>query len=80
MATLFLAVRVKQIASYCHTFLEIVHVRDFWTGRQSYCLDFLILLGVCIYVILGGLCTTFLCDYSQAPMILSIIATDTKTV
>ncbi|KAG2056955.1 hypothetical protein BDR06DRAFT_952022 [Suillus hirtellus] len=45
-----------------------------------YAASFLIPLGVCIYVILGGLCTTFLWAYSQAPMMLSIVATDAKTV
>ncbi|KAG1800954.1 uncharacterized protein HD556DRAFT_1341035 [Suillus plorans] len=49
------------------------------TGMNICATSFLILLGVCIYVALGGLCTTFLCDYSQAPMMLSIVATDTKT-
>jgi Na+/proline symporter len=88
-----LAVRVKMIAPYCHTFLEIVHARygnaahfmfatfglvvnlivssmlllggsavvNAFTGMNIYAANFLIPLGVCIYVILGGLRATFLC-------------------
>ncbi|KAG2350176.1 Na+/solute symporter [Suillus weaverae] len=100
-----LAVRVKQIAPYCHTFLEIVHARygntahfmfatfglvvnlivssmlllggsavvNAFTGMNIYAANFLIPLGVCIYVILGGLRATFLCDYSHTLILMILI-------
>lgn len=89
-----LAVRVKMIAPYCHTYLEIVHARygsaahfmfvtfglvtnlivsselllggsavvNAFTGMNIYAANFLIPIGVGIYVILGGLRATFLCE------------------
>ncbi|KAF9244545.1 Sodium:solute symporter family-domain-containing protein [Melanogaster broomeanus] len=100
-----LAVRVKMIAPYCHTYLEIVHARygntahfifatyglivnlivssmlllggsavvNAFTGMNIYAANFLIPLGVCIYVILGGLRATFLCDYSHTLILMIII-------
>ncbi|KAG2369496.1 Sodium:solute symporter family-domain-containing protein [Suillus spraguei] len=100
-----LAVRVKQIAPYCHTFLEIVHARygntahfmfatfglvvnlivssmlllggsavvNAFTGMNIYAANFLIPLGVCVYVILGGLRATFLCDYSHTLILMILI-------
>ncbi|KAF8846221.1 Na+/solute symporter [Paxillus ammoniavirescens] len=100
-----LAVRVKMIAPYCHTYLEIVHARygntahfifatyglivnlivssmlllggsavvNAFTGMNIYAANFLIPLGVCIYVILGGLRATFLCDYSHTLILMILI-------
>ncbi|EIW86873.1 Na+/solute symporter [Coniophora puteana RWD-64-598 SS2] len=100
-----LSVRVKMIAPYCHTYLEIVHARygntahfvfatfglvvnlfvssmlllggsavvNAFTGMNVYAANFLIPLGVCIYVILGGLRATFLCDYSHTLILMIII-------
>ncbi|OJA16231.1 hypothetical protein AZE42_00057, partial [Rhizopogon vesiculosus] len=100
-----LAVRIKMIAPYCHTFLEIVHARygnaahfmfatfglvvnlivssmlllggsavvNAFTGMNIYAANFLIPLGVCIYVILGGLRATFLCDYSHTLILMILI-------
>ncbi|KAJ7741924.1 solute symporter family transporter [Mycena maculata] len=42
------------------------------TGMNVYAAIFLIPLGVCVYVVLGGLRATFLCDYSHT-MILMIV-------
>ncbi|KAJ7359655.1 solute symporter family transporter [Mycena albidolilacea] len=42
------------------------------TGMNVYAAIFLIPLGVCVYVILGGLRATFLCDYSHT-LILMIV-------
>ncbi|KAI0957024.1 hypothetical protein AcW1_005550 [Taiwanofungus camphoratus] len=100
-----LAVRVKMIAPYCHTYLEIVHARygnaahfvfatyalvtnlivssmlllggsavvNAFTGMNVYAANFLIPVGVVIYVILGGLRATFLCDYSHTLILMIII-------
>ncbi|KAF9811021.1 hypothetical protein IEO21_06725 [Rhodonia placenta] len=100
-----LAVRVKMIAPYCHTYLEIVHARygsaahfmfvtfglvtnlivsselllggsavvNAFTGMNIYAANFLIPIGVGIYVILGGLRATFLCDYSHTLILMIII-------
>ncbi|EGN99422.1 hypothetical protein SERLA73DRAFT_168870 [Serpula lacrymans var. lacrymans S7.3] len=100
-----LSVRVKMIAPYCHTYLEIVHARygntahfifatfglvtnlivssmlllggsavvNAFTGMNIYAANFLIPLGVVIYVILGGLRATFLCDYSHTLILMIII-------
>ncbi|KIJ21902.1 hypothetical protein PAXINDRAFT_6031 [Paxillus involutus ATCC 200175] len=101
-----LGVRVKMIAPYCHTYLEIVHARygntahfifatyglivnlivssmlllggsavvNVFTGMNVYAANFLIPLGVCsIYVILGGLRATFLCDYSHTLILMILI-------
>ena len=89
-----LAVRVKMIAPYCHTYLEIVQARygntphfifvtyglvtnlivssmlllggsavvNAFTGMNIYAANFLIPIGVMVYVILGGLRATFLCQ------------------
>ena len=95
-----LAVRVKMIAPYCHTYLEIVQARygntphfifvtyglvtnlivssmlllggsavvNAFTGMNIYAANFLIPIGVMVYVILGGLRATFLCQWlSSAP-------------
>ncbi|KAJ5601489.1 hypothetical protein N7510_011023 [Penicillium lagena] len=43
------------------------------TGMNVYAAVFLIPLGVCAYVVLGGLRATFLCDYSHTVIMLSII-------
>ncbi|EGN99399.1 hypothetical protein SERLA73DRAFT_108889 [Serpula lacrymans var. lacrymans S7.3] len=100
-----LSVRVKMIAPYCHTYLEIVHARygnaahfifatfalvtnlivssmlllggsavvNAFTGMNIYAANFLIPLGVVIYVILGGLRATFLCDYSHTLILMIVI-------
>ncbi|PCH38690.1 Na+/solute symporter [Wolfiporia cocos MD-104 SS10] len=100
-----LAVRVKMIAPYCHTYLEIVQARygntphfifvtfalvtnlivssmlllggsavvNALTGMNIYAANFLIPIGVVIYVILGGLRATFLCDYSHTLILMIII-------
>ncbi|KAG9314224.1 Sodium:solute symporter family-domain-containing protein [Chiua virens] len=100
-----LAIRVKMIAPYCHTYLEIVHARygntahfifatyglivnlivssmlllggsavvNAFTGMNIYAANFLIPIGVCIYVILGGLRATFLCDYSHTLILMILI-------
>ncbi|KAI0944312.1 hypothetical protein AcW1_002055 [Taiwanofungus camphoratus] len=100
-----LAIRVKMIAPYCHTYLEIIHARygntahfvfaffglvtnlivssmlllggsavvNAFTGMNIYAANFLIPLGVAIYVILGGLRATFLCDYSHTLILMIII-------
>ncbi|KAJ5819913.1 hypothetical protein N7474_005504 [Penicillium riverlandense] len=43
------------------------------TGMNVYAAVFLIPLGVCAYVVLGGLRATFLCDYTHTVIMLSII-------
>ncbi|QKX57670.1 uncharacterized protein TRUGW13939_04788 [Talaromyces rugulosus] len=43
------------------------------TGINVYAAVFLIPLGVCVYVVLGGLRATFLCDYSHTVIMLIII-------
>ncbi|KAK6443498.1 hypothetical protein LTR95_000325 [Oleoguttula sp. CCFEE 5521] len=43
------------------------------TGMNVYAAIFLIPLGVCTYVILGGLRSTFLCDYSHTLILMVII-------
>ncbi|GAB1738493.1 hypothetical protein NU219Hw_g3299t1 [Hortaea werneckii] len=43
------------------------------TGMNVYAAIFLIPLGVCVYVILGGLRATFLCDYSHTLVLMVII-------
>ncbi|GAB7337578.1 hypothetical protein MBLNU457_g2888t1 [Dothideomycetes sp. NU457] len=43
------------------------------TGMNVYAAIFLIPLGVCVYVILGGLRATFLCDYSHTLILMVII-------
>ncbi|RLL94798.1 hypothetical protein CFD26_104593 [Aspergillus turcosus] len=43
------------------------------TGINVYAAIFLIPLGVCVYVVLGGLRATFLCDYSHTVIMLIII-------
>lgn len=100
-----LAVRVKMIAPYCHTYLEIIHARygntahfvfaafglttnliassmmlvggsavlNAFTGMNVYAANFLIPLGVALYVILGGLRATFLCKLGSQ-RILSLTA------
>ncbi|GBE80408.1 Sodium:solute symporter family-domain-containing protein [Sparassis latifolia] len=100
-----LAVRVKMIAPYCHTYLEIVQARygsaahfmfvtyglvtnlivssmlllggsavvNAFTGMNIYASNFLIPLGVMIYVILGGLRATFLCDFVHTMILMIII-------
>ncbi|KAH7918066.1 hypothetical protein BV22DRAFT_1115482 [Leucogyrophana mollusca] len=101
-----LAVRVKMIAPYCHTYLEIIHARypgnaahivfacfglttnliassmllvggsavlNAFTGMNVYAANFLIPLGVAVYVILGGLRATLLCDYSHTLILMIII-------
>lgn len=39
------------------------------TGMNVYAAVFLIPIGVCVYVVLGGLRATFLCEYSNLPLI-----------
>ncbi|KAI0736599.1 Sodium:solute symporter family-domain-containing protein [Fomitopsis betulina] len=100
-----LAVRVKMIAPYCHTYLEIVQARygntphfifvtyglvtnlivssmlllggsavvNAFTGMNIYAANFLIPIGVMVYVILGGLRATFLCDYTHTLILMTII-------
>ncbi|KAH9925239.1 Sodium:solute symporter family-domain-containing protein [Fomitopsis serialis] len=100
-----LAVRVKMIAPYCHTYLEIVQARygntphlifvtyglvtnlivssmlllggsavvNAFTGMNIYAANFLIPIGVMVYVILGGLRATFLCDYTHTLILMIII-------
>ncbi|KAH9949091.1 Sodium:solute symporter family-domain-containing protein [Amylocystis lapponica] len=100
-----LAVRVKLIAPYCHTYLEIIHARygntahfvfvtyalvtnllvssmmllggsavvNALTGMNIYAATFLIPLGVVIYVILGGLRATFLCDFLHTFILMVVI-------
>ncbi|KAF2736610.1 solute symporter family transporter [Polyplosphaeria fusca] len=43
------------------------------TGMNVYAAIFLIPTGVCLYVILGGLRATFLCDYSHTMILMIII-------
>ncbi|KAL4760991.1 sodium:solute symporter family protein [Aspergillus foveolatus] len=43
------------------------------TGMNVYAAVFLIPLGVCIYVVLGGLRATFLCDYTHTVIVMVII-------
>ncbi|KAI6905864.1 solute symporter family transporter, partial [Hortaea werneckii] len=43
------------------------------TGINVYAAIFLIPLGVCVYVVLGGLRATFLCDYSHTLVLMVII-------
>ncbi|CAL3965124.1 unnamed protein product [Diplocarpon coronariae] len=43
------------------------------TGMDVYAAIFLIPLGVCVYVVLGGLRATFLCDYTHTFIVLIII-------
>lgn len=43
------------------------------TGMNVYAAIFLIPLGVCVYVVLGGLRATFLCDYSHTLILMIII-------
>lgn len=43
------------------------------TGMNVYAAVFLIPLGVCVYVVLGGLRATFLCDYSHTIIVMIII-------
>ncbi|KAH8793946.1 Sodium:solute symporter family-domain-containing protein [Hyaloscypha finlandica] len=43
------------------------------TGMNVYAAIFLIPLGVCIYVVLGGLRATFLCDYTHTFIVMIII-------
>lgn len=43
------------------------------TGMNVYAAIFLIPLGVCVYVVLGGLRATFLCDYTHTFIVLIII-------
>ncbi|KAI4115355.1 MAG: hypothetical protein LQ345_004027 [Seirophora villosa] len=43
------------------------------TGMNVYAAIFLIPLGVCVYVVLGGLRATFLCDYSHTLILMVII-------
>ncbi|KAL1969214.1 hypothetical protein VTN77DRAFT_468 [Rasamsonia byssochlamydoides] len=43
------------------------------TGMNVYAATFLIPLGVCVYVVLGGLRATFLCDYSHTVIVMIII-------
>lgn len=100
-----LAVKLKQNAPRCHTFLEIIHerygVQVHWlfmffalatnllvstqlllggsavvnalTGVNIYASNILIPLGVVIYVVLGGLRATFLCDYSHTVILMIVI-------
>ncbi|KAH9949092.1 Sodium:solute symporter family-domain-containing protein [Amylocystis lapponica] len=100
-----LAVRVKLIAPYCHTYLEIIHARygnaahftfatyaivtnlivssmlllggsavvNAFTGMNIYAANFLIPLGVVVYVILGGLRATFLCDFLHTLILMIVI-------
>ncbi|KZT05021.1 uncharacterized protein LAESUDRAFT_656553 [Laetiporus sulphureus 93-53] len=100
-----LAVRVKMIAPYCHTYLEVIHARygstahfvfatfatvqiliassmlllggsavvNALTGMNIYAANFLIPVGVMIYVILGGLRATFLCDYTHTSILMIVL-------
>lgn len=100
-----LAVKVKQNAPRCHTFLEIIQRRygvtvhflymffavatnllvstqlllggsavvNALTGVNTYASNILIPLGVVVYVVLGGLRATFLCDYSHTLILMFII-------
>ncbi|KAK5276375.1 hypothetical protein LTR16_011313, partial [Cryomyces antarcticus] len=43
------------------------------TGMNVYAAIFLIPLGVCVYVVLGGLRATFLCDYSHTLILMIVI-------
>lgn len=43
------------------------------TGMNVYAAIFLIPVGVCAYVVLGGLRATFLCDYSHTLILMIII-------
>ncbi|KAH8658775.1 Sodium:solute symporter family-domain-containing protein [Tricladium varicosporioides] len=43
------------------------------TGMNVYAAIFLIPLGVCVYVVLGGLRATFLCDYTHTFIVMIII-------
>ncbi|KAL4807453.1 Sodium:solute symporter family-domain-containing protein [Aspergillus unguis] len=43
------------------------------TGMNVYAAVFLIPLGVCVYVVLGGLRATFLCDYSHTIIVMLVI-------
>ncbi|KAF8221796.1 Na+/solute symporter [Tricholoma matsutake] len=43
------------------------------TGMNVYAAIFLIPVGVCVYVVLGGLRATFLCDYSHTIILMIII-------
>ncbi|OAL21890.1 hypothetical protein AYO20_11291 [Fonsecaea nubica] len=43
------------------------------TGMNVYAAVFLIPLGVCVYVVLGGLRATFLCDYSHTIIVMVVI-------
>lgn len=43
------------------------------TGMNVYAAIFLIPVGVCAYVILGGLRATFLCDYSHTLILMVVI-------
>ncbi|KZT51561.1 Na+/solute symporter [Calocera cornea HHB12733] len=100
-----LAVKVKQNAPRCHTYLEIIHTRygpgahlvfiffaiftnilvgsqmllggsavvAYLTGMDTYAAVWLIPVGVAIYVVLGGLRATFLCDYTHTVILMIII-------
>lgn len=100
-----IAVKVKQNAPRCHTFLEIIERRygagvhflfmffamatnllvstqlllggsavvNALTGVNTYASNILIPLGVVVYVVLGGLRATFLCDYSHTLILMVII-------
>lgn len=100
-----IAVKVKQNAPRCHTFLEIIQKRygpgvhflfmffalatnllvstqlllggsavvNALTGVNTYASNILIPLGVVVYVVLGGLRATFLCDYSHTLILMVII-------
>ncbi|KAJ7025485.1 Sodium:solute symporter family-domain-containing protein [Mycena alexandri] len=43
------------------------------TGMNVYAAIFLIPLGVCVYVVLGGLRATFLCDYSHTTILMIVM-------
>ncbi|KAI1611862.1 SSS family solute:Na+ symporter [Exophiala viscosa] len=43
------------------------------TGMNVYAAVFLIPMGVCVYVVLGGLRATFLCDYTHTVIVMIII-------
>ncbi|KAJ7665964.1 solute symporter family transporter [Mycena polygramma] len=43
------------------------------TGMNVYAAIFLIPLGVCVYVVLGGLRATFLCDYSHTAILMIVM-------
>ncbi|KAJ3819192.1 urea transporter [Lentinula raphanica] len=75
-----LAAKLKLNAPYAHTWLEIVGVR--W-GKTAHLIFmffgsacFLIPLGVVIYVIVGGMRSTLLCDYST--FVFTVYATSPK--